>query len=182
MYGTVTENEDGTITVEPAKEALEAGVYGTVSELHYVEPEGSEGGSGEGEAAEGQEPAGESPEGESAEGESAEGQAAPDGESAEGESAEGQAAPEGESAEGQEELEKWDAYLAYLDACVELDPDFELYDQLKSEIATANQEDYHGMQDGTMYGALEHSYGAVSFEEFEIGQELPDISSAQGIG
>ena len=166
VYGTVTENEDGTITVEPAKEALEAGVYGTVSELHYVEPEGSEGGSGEGEAAEGQEPAGESPEGESAE----------------GESAEGQAAPEGESAEGQEELEKWDAYLAYLDACVELDPDFELYDQLKSEIATANQEDYHGMQDGTMYGALEHSYGAVSFEEFEIGQELPDISSAQGIG
>ena len=59
---------------------------------------------------------------------------------------------------------------------------FELYDQLKSEIAEAKQEDYHGMEDGTMYGALQHSYGAVPFEEYEIGMPLPELTQAQGIG
>ena len=266
VYGTVTENENGTITVAPAEEALAAGVYGTVSELEYVEPAGSGGESGGGEPAEGESAEGAAPEGESAEG------AAPEGESAEG------AAPEGESgggakapssedfeitvdgvtdvahyedvdngdqatksftitfdgkeytgkidrgvwtaddpagqavveafqqahesdpsfqgappagdpgdspadeAQGAGEQDKWAAYIQYLNDLVDLDKDFELYAQLKSEIAEAKEEDYHGMEDGTMYGALQHSYSAVSFEEFEIGMPLPDITSAQGIG
>ena len=102
VYGTVTENEDGTITISPSEETVEPGVYGTVSELEYDEgdsgdSEGSEG--SEGEAAEEAEAAdGESAEGESAEGEAADGAAeAPvEGESAEGESAEGES-PEGEA-------------------------------------------------------------------------------------
>ena len=78
VYGVITENEDGTITVKPAEEAIEAGIYGTVSELEYEEPESSSGESGQGESAEGESPEDESPEGESPEA------GAPEGESPEG--------------------------------------------------------------------------------------------------
>ena len=39
VIGTLTENEDGTITLEPSDERLEEGTYGTVPELHNEETE-----------------------------------------------------------------------------------------------------------------------------------------------
>ena len=102
------------------------------------------------------------------------------GESAEGESAEGESA-EGESAEAAAES-KWDAYIAYLYEVLEIDPSFDLYEQIKGELAEAKEEDYTGMTDGTLFGAMLNSYGVVSFEEFEIGQPLPDVTSAVGLG
>ena len=67
VYGSVTENEDGTITVTPSDEVLAAGVYGTVAELEIAEEAASGEGQGSGEdaASEGEEAAA----GESAEGE-----------------------------------------------------------------------------------------------------------------
>ncbi|MBQ9032249.1 MAG: hypothetical protein IJ106_12470 [Parasporobacterium sp.] len=93
VLGTIMENENGTITVAAGEEAIEAGVYGTVSELHYVEPESSGGESGGGESADAPAPEGESEEGQAPEGESAEGES-PEGESPEGESPEGPAPEE----------------------------------------------------------------------------------------
>ena len=172
VKGAVTENENGTITVAPSEETIAAGTYGTVSELHYEEPESSGSEGGPGESAEGPAPEGES-------GDSPEGPA-PEGDSPAG------PAPEGDSpadeAPADTAQDKWAAYIQYLNDLVDLDPAFELYDQLKSEIAEAKQEDYHGMEDGTMYGALQHSYGAVPFEEYEIGMPLPELTQAQGIG
>ena len=86
VYGAVTENEDGTITVAPADEALEAGVYGTVSELEYVE----EASSGNESPVVGEQAPAADEDAASAEGESAEGES-PEGESSEGESPEGEA-------------------------------------------------------------------------------------------
>lgn len=49
VIGTLTENEDGTITLEPSDERLKEGIYGTVSGISSEEPEstGSETGEGE---------------------------------------------------------------------------------------------------------------------------------------
>lgn len=157
VFGTVNENEDGTITVSPSDEELAAGVYGTFSVLEPAE-ETSAGGQGGGESAD----------------EGGSGESAPAGED---ESAEN-AAPAAEEAE----VDKWAAYVQYLNDVLDLDPSFELYEQMKGELAVITQEEYHGMEDGTVFGALQHSYQAVPFEEFEIGMALPDITSAQGIG
>ncbi|MCF0229562.1 MAG: hypothetical protein HUJ76_07735, partial [Parasporobacterium sp.] len=173
VYGAVTENADGTITVVPSEEVLPAGVYGTFSELEYVE-EASGSGESEGESAEDAAPA----EGESEGGES--GDAPAGGDSADapaqgGESGDAPAAPEAE-------VSKWDAYVEYLAQIIEIDPSFELYEQMKQEVKEIKQEDYHGMEDGTLFGALAFCYGAVPFEEYEIGMPLPDVTQAQGIG
>jgi len=61
----------------------------------------------------------------------------------------------------------WDAYIAYLTELVNSDPTVDIYEQLLKELSVAEQADYTGMEDGTMYGALAFSYGAVSFEEFQ---------------
>ena len=42
-----------------------------------------------------------------------------------------------------------------------------LHDQFLRELSEAKQADYTGMVDGTMYGALAFSFGAMSFEEFQ---------------
>ena len=162
VYGSVTENEDGTITVSPSDEELTVGVYGTVAVLEEAE-ETSAGGQGGGESAE----------------EGGSGEAAPAGE---GESAEGAAPAEAAPAAEDAEVDKWTAYVQYLNDVLDLDPSFELYDQMKGELAEITQDQYNGMEDGTVFGALQHSYQAVSFEEYEIGMALPDITSAQGIG
>ena len=94
-------------------------------------------------------------------------------------SGEGGGESEGEEAAGEK---TWEAYIQYLNDVLDIDPSFELYDQIKGELQEAKEEDYTGMADGTPFGALEHSYGAVSFEEFEPGMALPDITSAVGLG
>ena len=81
VKGTLTENEDGTLTLLPSDEVIPAGEYGTKIELAAQAAGGSEGGEGQGESA-----------GEAAEGESEGGE----GESAEEAASEG---GEGESAE-----------------------------------------------------------------------------------
>ena len=42
-----------------------------------------------------------------------------------------------------------------------------LHEQFLRELSEAQQADYAGMVDGTMYGALAFSFGAMSFEEFQ---------------
>ena len=83
------------------------------------------------------------------------------------------AAPAQEAAEGGEAESKWEAYKAYLAECLESDPSFELYDQIKGELAEAKEEDYTGMEDGTMFGVFAFWYGAEGFEDFEIGDAAP---------
>ena len=61
----------------------------------------------------------------------------------------------------------WDAYIAYLTDLVNSDPSMDLHEQFLRELSEAKQADYTGMVDGTMYGALAFSFGAMSFEEFQ---------------
>jgi hypothetical protein len=61
----------------------------------------------------------------------------------------------------------WDAYIAYLTELVESDPTLDIYQQLMNELAEADQADYTGTEDGTMYGAIAFLYDAVSFEDFQ---------------
>ena len=101
------------------------------------------------------------------------------GDSPDGESP-AEAAPEGGA---DQEADKWSAYIDYLLACLETDTGFELYDRIKGELNEAKEEDYNGMVDGTVFGAMAFSYGAVSYEEFEPGMEIPENpGGAVGIG
>ena len=108
----------------------------------------------------------------------------PAGEAPEGGSPAGEA-PEGEAPESgaDQEVDKWSAYIDYLLACLETDTGFELYDRIKGELNEAKEEDYNGMVDGTVFGAMAFSYGAVSYEEFEPGMAIPENpGGAVGIG
>ncbi len=61
----------------------------------------------------------------------------------------------------------FEAYIAYLTDVVNSDPTTDLYNQFLSELAEAKEEDYTGMEDGTMYGAIAMLYDNVlSYEEF----------------
>ena len=61
----------------------------------------------------------------------------------------------------------WDAYIAYLTELVNTDPTMDLYEQFMRELAEAQEADYQGMLDGTLYGAIAFSFGAMSYEDFQ---------------
>lgn len=59
------------------------------------------------------------------------------------------------------------AYIAYLTDVVNSDTTTDLYNRFLQELAEAKEEDYTGMVDGSMYGAIAMLYDNVmSFEEF----------------
>ena len=163
VYGELTELEDGSIMIIPSEELIPAGEYGKAYIAAEAPAEESEGGESAGESAE---------EGAS---EDAEAEGASEEAPAEGESAE-EAAP-AEAAAG----DKWAAYIQYLKDTLEIDPSFDLYSQIKGELETVTEADYTGMEDGTLFGAMQHSYGVVSYEDYEIGMAIPDVTSAVGL-
>ena len=58
----------------------------------------------------------------------------------------------------------WDAWIEYLKGLVQ--PDLDIYDMVMSELDAAKEEDYTGMEDGTVFGVLAFSYEAIAYEDF----------------
>ena len=70
----------------------------------------------------------------------------------------------------------WDAWIAYLNELLDTDPTLDIYDMVKGELATAQQSDYIGMEDGTVFGVFANLYDATPYEEFAGG----DAAAAAG--
>ena len=60
----------------------------------------------------------------------------------------------------------WDAWLAYLNELLDTDPTLDIYDMVKGELAAAQESDYAGMLDGTVFGVFANLYDAIPYEEF----------------
>ena len=90
-----------------------------------------------------------------------------------------EAGPEIAEEAGAEEGSKWDAWIAYLNECLDTDPTFELYDQIKGELAAVTEADYTGMEDGTVFGVFAFWYGATAYEDYTPGEPIPDPNSIE---
>ena len=47
------------------------------------------------------------------------------------------------------------------------DPQLDIYDMVMGELAVAQEEDYTGMLDGTVYGVFAFQYDATPYEEWQ---------------
>ena len=72
--------------------------------------------------------------------------------------ASGEAAPAGES--------KWDSWIAYLKGLVD-DTIADIADMVLGELDAAQESDYTGMLDGTVFGVFAFSYDAIPYEEWQ---------------
>ena len=63
------------------------------------------------------------------------------------------------------EESQWDAWIAYLKAMID-DQIADIADQVAGELDAAQEEDYTGMVDGTVFGVFGFMYEAMSYEEF----------------
>ncbi|MCD7845875.1 MAG: hypothetical protein LUG57_08520 [Oscillospiraceae bacterium] len=73
---------------------------------------------------------------------------------------------EGASVEAAASEGDWEGYIAYLTELVNTDPTVDIYNQLISELAEAQEEDYTGLEDGTMYGAINALFTCMTYEEY----------------
>ena len=69
------------------------------------------------------------------------------------------------SAEPAAQESKWDEWIAYLKGLID-DTIADIADQVAGELDAAQEADYTGMLDGTVYGVFAFSYDAMSYEEF----------------
>jgi hypothetical protein len=60
----------------------------------------------------------------------------------------------------------WDAYIAYLNELLDTDPGLDIYNMVKADLAAAQESDYTGMEDGTVFGVFANLYDAVPYEDF----------------
>ena len=72
--------------------------------------------------------------------------------------ASGEAAPSGES--------KWDSWIAYLKGLID-DNIADIADMVASELDAAQESDYTGMLDGTVFGVFAFMYDATPYEEWQ---------------
>ena len=70
-----------------------------------------------------------------------------------------------EEASAEPEASKWDEWIEYLKGLID-DTIADIADQVESELDAAEEADYTGMLDGTVYGVFAFSYDAMSYEEF----------------
>ncbi len=59
----------------------------------------------------------------------------------------------------------WDSWIEYLMGLA--DPQLDIYDMVMGELAVAQEEDYTGMLDGTVYGVFAFQYDAIPYEEWQ---------------
>ncbi|MCD8116589.1 MAG: hypothetical protein LUE21_05665 [Oscillospiraceae bacterium] len=78
----------------------------------------------------------------------------------------GEAASDDASAEAVASEGDWEGYIAYLTDLVNTDTTTDIYSQLISELAEAQEADYTGLEDGTMYGAINALYTCMTYEEY----------------
>jgi hypothetical protein len=60
----------------------------------------------------------------------------------------------------------WDAYIAYLNELLDTDPGLDIYNMVKADLAAAQESDYTGMEDGTVFGVFANLYDATPYEDF----------------
>ena len=65
-----------------------------------------------------------------------------------------------------EDSGRWDAWIDYLKAFVEDGSIDDIRDQVLRELDEAQEEDYPGMLDGTVFGVFAFTYDAIPFEDF----------------
>ena len=72
----------------------------------------------------------------------------------------------GEAAPAAAGESKWDSWIAYLKGLVD-DTIADIADMVLSELDAAQEADYTGMNDGTVYGVFAFSYDAIPYEEWQ---------------
>lgn len=74
-----------------------------------------------------------------------------------------EAAPASGEASGES---RWDSWIAYLKGLID-DTIADIADQVAGELDVAQESDYTGMLDGTVYGVFANSYNATPYEEWQ---------------
>ncbi len=78
----------------------------------------------------------------------------------------GASAASGEVASGEADGSRWDAWIEYLKAFVEDGSIDDIRDQVLRELDEAQEADYPGMLDGTVFGVFAFTYNATPYEDF----------------